>query len=529
MPRKSVKSGSSTRMNQRTLDAFIGSSSPPRPSESLQIEPSSRFHGKKKSRVRRSKPIQAEQSHERLTDEEGSQSSDVGDIHFEPQAPDVAGDNEDESPRRPKTQRLRRRMRSVTSDDENNVASQATSEDEAESPVTWRGNVRKGKRKQTLILGDSDEEEQPLRKRKLVKGVRPASPEENEVDLLDEVDEDKIVESRLRTRGKRSEYQKSLEKLKRRKQGRRQLSPSSEEEELEPDFMPFDHAKPDRSSNVSQSFDGETDDAEQDLDAFIVEDDDNVAPELPPEFSMNTYQDLNHHFKIICQLLVHLAVQEASNRRPAMEQLLRNTYFSVPLQITRRKIMGMRDSLVTSSVWRPELKNSLETYPILETVRMEFAVPMCDACHLGGRMSTILGRLSGKPYDKVSFEPLSEHDDSDSSDDEHPEPLKKEFHLGRFCAARTRVFHKFTHWEYALFTSLLEEVDLLRNDDSHGFVRVAFAGGRKPPDDLSDADAIMDWLDEREIINIEWKRVNDMMEEARNLEMKARKGDDDID
>lgn len=79
-------------------------------------------------------------------------------------------------------------------------------------------------------------------------------------------------------------------------------------------------------------------------------------------------------------------------------------YFSVPLQIARRKLTGMRDSLVTSSVWRTEFKKPLETFPEFETVRMDFAVPACDACHLGGRVSTLTGRVSGDPYDRLTFE-----------------------------------------------------------------------------------------------------------------------------
>lgn len=39
-------------------------------------------------------------------------------------------------------------------------------------------------------------------------------------------------------------------------------------------------------------------------------------------------------------------------------------------------------------------------------------------------------------------------DDSDDDDDEDDgEELKKQFNLGRFCARRTRVFHRLTHWE----------------------------------------------------------------------------------
>lgn len=40
---------------------------------------------------------------------------------------------------------------------------------------------------------------------------------------------------------------------------------------------------------------------------------------------MNTYQDLMHHFKIICQLFVHMAVQPVENRQSFMEQSIEGT------------------------------------------------------------------------------------------------------------------------------------------------------------------------------------------------------------
>lgn len=82
-------------------------------------------------------------------------------------------------------------------------------------------------------------------------------------------------------------------------------------------------------------------------------------------------------------------------------------YLSVPLQVTRRKLSGMRDSLVASSVWRSDFKKALETYPKFTLVRLDFATPQCDACHLGGRLSTLLGRLTGKSYDEYDFEVTS--------------------------------------------------------------------------------------------------------------------------
>lgn len=79
-------------------------------------------------------------------------------------------------------------------------------------------------------------------------------------------------------------------------------------------------------------------------------------------------------------------------------------YLSVPLQVTRRKLSGMRDSLVASSVWKSDFKKALESYPNFTLVQLDFAIPQCDACHLGGRLSTVMGRLSGKPYDEYDFE-----------------------------------------------------------------------------------------------------------------------------
>jgi len=145
------------------------------------------------------------------------------------------------------------------------------------------------------------------------------------------------------------------------------------------------------------------------------------------------------------------------------------------------------------------------------------------------------------------MQPLISAESSESEDSEE-EDLTKEFNLGRFCAKRTQVFHRFTHWEvdhlnrpsttfsdnpfanqYSLYQTLSREIEELRSSDgARGFVRVAFAKGRKPPKDLTDADGIMDWLDQRGIIGMEWQTVRELMESARNLEMAAKRGEDDI-
>jgi len=71
--------------------------------------------------------------------------------------------------------------------------------------------------------------------------------------------------------------------------------------------------------------------------------------------------------------------------------------------MTRRKLLGLRDSLVASSIWRPKFRKALDKYPKFECVPLTSPVSSCDACHLTGRLSTLLGRLGGVPYNKVGF------------------------------------------------------------------------------------------------------------------------------
>ncbi|KAH7914695.1 hypothetical protein BJ138DRAFT_1143392 [Hygrophoropsis aurantiaca] len=483
MPRK-AKTSSPKKTKQQTLTGF------------LQSSPAKGSATPRNHRKRAAKPITRESSSE----SDGSADSHVRTIAFESRV--ISLSDEEESPRRPTLKRRR----------QDTCSTEGSVVDDDSNEVPIRSKLKKGKSFQIL---DSDEEDIP-RRSKFVKGTRPSTPEVEDIGA--EVDGNDILESRLRTRGKKSTFQKNLEKLKRKKRGRlaSESSESFSSENEESDPAPFQGAKPHQSDDDNSSRLGDEDDE----DNFIVKDDEKgpQATQLPVAFSMNTHQDLTHQFKIVCQLFVHMAVRPRYERRTFMEQMIRmEEYFSVPLQVTRRKLFGVRDSVVTSSVWRPSFKQPMERYPKFELVQLDTSVPSCDACNLGGRVSTLLGRVSGTPYNPLDFEP----DDSDvessdwDSDEENRNPCK-EFHLGRFCAARTKVFHAFNHWEYSLYHALLYEIDELR-DENRSFVRIAYSGGVKPPKNLQDADGIMDWLDQRGVIEFEWQRIRQMMESAQNL------------
>jgi len=406
---------------------------------------------------------------------------------------------------------------------ENTISNDQPNSDEDQTPPPTRklGHLRRLKALKVQSPSDSDEIQGPPRKRARLRRGKPSTAEisddENVAQLANEVDEDRILESRLRTRRKTA-FQQNLEKLKRRKlklEGETEEAKSDCEEDME-SSEPLNGAVPTGEHNDTDQFF-----SSDESDAFIVEDD--GVFQLPPQFSMETHQDMSLRFKKIFQFFVHVAVQPAAARGAYMEQQMQdNEYFSVPLQVTRRKLSGLRDSLVSSSVWKPAFTRSLEKYPDFQLVELDFAVPYCDACHLGGRMSTFLGRLSGFQYNKNGFETVP-REDHDSEKGES----SKEFHLGRFCARRTRVFHHFCHWEYDLFQSILQEVKGIRTSPSKTFHPMAFFKGKEPPEDPNDADGLCDWLDQRRIIDMEWQRLKNMMESARHLELGERKREKD--
>jgi hypothetical protein len=416
------------------------------------------------------------------------------------------------------TTKRRKHNRVVDSSSEDNVT--LTSDKGGDESDTDRFvPVRTGKRRR-MRLDSSGSELDPVGNSITKASRRFPSASEEEEDLEEELDKDSILPTRFRARGKMTAFQKNLEKLKRRKLGKLANSAPVDESCNESESNESDDKKPIRGAKPHDdhhSLFGSDDDGSDASSDFIVEDNGNVPQSLPAQFSMQSHQDLSHQFKTVFQFFLHIAVRAPAERHEFMIKQMRDEeYFSIPLRIIRRKLMGLRDSMVASSVWRPEFKKALEKYPRFELIELDYVVPGCDACHLGGRKSKLIGRLSGYPYDALGFETT----DQGLGSDEESNSTKREFNLGRFCAKRTRVYHQLTHWEYRLFKCIQDEVDDLHAaKQSKGFIRVAYAGRKRPPTDLGDADGICEWLDERKIIDMEWQHVKDVMESSLHLEM----------
>lgn len=124
--------------------------------------------------------------------------------------------------------------------------------------------------------------------------------------------------------------------LKGKKRGGIVLESSSSEAERSENSagVPFRGAKPYHSGESDASQD-ETDSHEDDEEDFLVDDDDAdgvPAAQLPLAFSLTTHQDLTHHFKIVCQFFVHIAVQPLADRRPFFERVLKGLTVRNPLR-----------------------------------------------------------------------------------------------------------------------------------------------------------------------------------------------------
>ncbi|KAJ7866381.1 hypothetical protein B0H14DRAFT_2732853 [Mycena olivaceomarginata] len=325
------------------------------------------------------------------------------------------------------------------------------------------------KKKPRKSVGTEPEDAAPtLRKPRLKKRIQ-RSHSSDESCSGDEVDSEHIIESRLRTRVKLSQRDFLLENLKRKKRG-----------------LPPLQSEPDTSDD--------SDDSESSWD-----NDGSAAAPLPKEFSMVAHEGLSHQFKKIFQ--VHLAIRPQVEHEKFMEDMLQaEEYFSIPLTTARRRISSIRDSLV-SFRWTSDFTEILAKYPELKMEDLPSArAAQCDEI------------------------------DDDKKRRKKDSKLKV-FNVGLFCAERVQVFHKICHWEYELFKSISHEVDELHEakqssgvfNDRDVFVPIKEHNIK----DMDNADAIYEWLDQRNKVEIEWQKIKLILEQAQNVDSATKRGKTD--
>jgi hypothetical protein len=79
-------------------------------------------------------------------------------------------------------------------------------------------------------------------------------------------------------------------------------------------------------------------------------------------------------------------------------------YFNSSLRAVGRKLGGLKDSLVQSSVWKEPFTKALKKFPDLDLKELDYAESICDACRISGRIATVKGTCSGPSYSRTTFE-----------------------------------------------------------------------------------------------------------------------------
>lgn len=456
--------------------------------------------------------------------------SDVGRIKLAPSSQTVihiSDDSEDEDSlveQTPHSRRLRQRAATQV------VQDVEGSDSDEHTPLNRLPSKRK------YAVSEDSDEGQPKRRRILKRGLRPTEDEE---DMLHELDQDVVLESRLRKPPKPSEYSKNLKRL---RQKRLALKPDDESDESSAEES--DEVKPipgsRRMGATSDSSEAENDDEEED---FIVDDsnEEGETVNLPAEYSIRKWQPLSGSFKIFFQLLVHVACQPAHLRAAYMKERLSRQddtteYLKQAVGHVRRQLSSIRDSQVASSLWTTEFRTALGKYPKLEITIME-AEPYCDACRRHKALSTRRAVLSGKPYDRSSFEEVedaspSDSDDSESdgdsvesrssskqrtlpeSDEDGTPPLS--FTLGQHCARRVSLYHAFMHWELRLFRIIEEKVIEMETSNRRKREKKKV----KKLIDTDDPDNIVARLDQRGFITNEWSEIKSLIDRAKTVEQR---------
>ncbi|KAH8833605.1 hypothetical protein DL96DRAFT_1810022 [Flagelloscypha sp. PMI_526] len=468
----------------------------------------------------------------------GSDESDLGGVQFEPES-EASSDSGVEilHPTQPSSSPKKKSRVVVDSDSDDNIQIYTSSNPKRRVPQASRTTSG------------------PRKKRRLAR-ERPKHTDSDDEDDLSRVAPD-VLEDRFRDRTVKTARQKKLEKYTALR--KRKIGPSTSSAKGGDITTSDDEDTQDAEATDHNSLFSEDSDVSNSSSSDFIEEDDNAAVELPAEYRQ--VEDLVTMFKKVFQFFVHVAARDPDERRIFMQDQLESedVYFALPYRALQKKLSGTRDSLVASSIWPPDFRGPLETYPGLSIVDLKFAERGCNACKLSSRISTKCARVSGMRYDYYGFQDIesssssSSDEDSESDSDESERRSKKrkkkmkekerkrkkkgkrkrtkgqdtenraEFKLGRFCARRAAVFHQFCHWEYDLFQAILEKVDEIRERPSS-----KKAAMKKGPS-IDSPDSIVQHFDDRKFIDRQWRLLRAMMDEAHNLDAASKRGERDRD
>ncbi|KAI8958007.1 hypothetical protein F5Y11DRAFT_337663 [Daldinia sp. FL1419] len=399
----------------------------------------------------------------------------------------VIGDDDDEDDDEPiaPPSALKRRRPVVLSDDEDE-------DDDDDSPIVPPSSLKRPRPKFIELEGSSDSDVSPVKKRK----TSASTPGRLKRPTL-------LVSfsptRRAAPKRHRTEKQKKMELLRRRRAGERieKLTSSeedsdgekrgiydtdSEEEfvalkEFDDEESEVEEAKEEKPTKRRQrkekgvveiNRDGFEDgqgeegyDDDKDLEDFISDDDDAPlgAPanlDIPLEFTAQAHRPLKDQFPVVIEWLVHNRINPAFERN---DPVYNNAWRKLD-----DEVRALASSKFASAAWKPEFYRTLKGRPKMEAYEMDRSersaglYDTCDACGRSNHPASFRIIFQGHPYYKSTLADVeSDTEDSNDSDAGSVDtqgmtlpPVTREWHVGVVCCSNAETAHSLLHWKHAL-------------------------------------------------------------------------------
>ncbi|KAI1868079.1 uncharacterized protein JN550_006567 [Neoarthrinium moseri] len=411
-------------------------------------------------------------------------------------------EDEDDLPIAPSSSR--RRQQPAPSDDEDDIPiapsssrrrrTQAVDEDEDEDELPIAPSSSRRRRTEIVELdsdSDSDLDVSPAKKRKVTHRRSTSSPAEPAAQRLVRRGQPPSSPTKP-VKGHRTQKQKNMELLRRRRAGEKidrltssesegeddkrglydsdsnddlqaleEFPDEEEEDEVVEEDAPTRKSKKKKSSpKKAPKQKDAADNSDDDLEDFVVEDDEGLlgAPanlDIPLEFTAQAHKPLKEQFPYVVEWLVHNRINPAFDRRDAI--------YTNAWRKLDDEVRGLATSKFTSSAWKVEFYRTLKARPKLEAYEMDRGsgdiYDTCEACGRSGHPATWKIIFQGQPYYKDTLEEVeSDSDDSDASSgnesvDTQGNPLpaeSKEWAVGSVCCSNAETAHSLMHWKAAL-------------------------------------------------------------------------------
>ncbi|RYP54575.1 hypothetical protein DL768_000635 [Monosporascus sp. mg162] len=438
------------------------------------------------------------------------------------------------------------------------VAESSDDDDDDDAPIPPSSALRR--RRPAVIELDEDSDSEPVgspTKKRRVDHPAPSSQKPR-----------RRLESRASPakpsahKGHRSEKEKKMELLRRRRAGEKIEKLTSSESENDHDRKGIYDTDSEDEFKVLREFDDDEDEPEEeqeeeapmprssrkskgasrekeerradkgegnneDLDDFVVEDDDGPlgAPanlSIPLEFTAAAHKPLKDQFPHVVEWLVHNKINPAFERKDPV-------YVNAWRKLDD-EFRGLANSKFASAAWRTEFYRALKGRPKMEAYEMDAGdadkYDNCTACGRSGHPATFKIVFQGSPYYKDTLQEVESSDDENSdegSDDDDSAsvdtqgmplpPQSREWHVGAVCCGNAETAHGLIHWKHAL-KEWVE--DRLEDEGWASARRVQEREHMKPKKRRALANSIVDGWVQRGVVQALYGDFKLTLENARN-------------